>query len=89
MTADELRRRLVEIDDELRELPGDDFERRHRLLSESDECRAALDAALGPVAREATREWAERAGHKGSHEVDYDVMKARIRAVIGGSGASP
>ncbi len=59
-TADQLRTRLVEIADEIRELPE---------------------------AVEAAREWAERAGRKGTHDPHPDVLKARVRAHIAGSGS--
>jgi len=86
-TADELRRRLAEIADEVRALADDDFARRHQLLSESDECRAALSIADGPASEEAAKEWAERAGRKGSHEVDAEVAKGLVQAHIAGSGS--
>lgn len=77
-TANELRKRLVEIDDEIRDLPDDGFKRRHELLTESDSCRNALFAEVGTDIDEANKEWADRAGHKGEHEVDYDVLKGLI-----------
>lgn len=82
-TADELRTRLVEIDDEIRGLAADDFSRRHELLTESDVCRASLITAIGPDVDEAAKEWAERAARKGSHEVDYEIAKALAKAVVG------
>ena len=77
-TAGELRERLVEIDDEIRGLSADDFAGKHHLLTESDECRELLRAQVGAEASDATKEWAERAGRKGSHEPNYEARKAMI-----------
>jgi len=86
-TADELRKRLVEIVDEVDALADDDFARRYQLLSESDACRAALSIADGPASEEAAKEWAERAGRKGAHEIDPEVAKGLVRANVAGSGS--
>lgn len=75
-TADELRKRLVEIGDEISGLPADEFALRHELLTEADDCRRALLAEVGPEVDEANKEWADRAGRKGEHEVDHEVLKA-------------
>lgn len=74
-TADELRKRLVELDDEISDLPADEFALRHELLTEADVCRRALLAEVGPEVDAANKEWADRAGRKGEHEVDYEVLK--------------
>ncbi len=73
----ELRRRLVEIDDEIRALPTDAFAARYELDKERDLLRTQLaelvESELGPVAEQ----WAERSGRKGSHTTDYDVERAK------------
>ncbi len=86
-TPDEIRRRLVEIDDEVRALATDEFARRHELLTESDRCRTALLAEVGDEVDAANKRWADRAGHKGEHEVDYEVLKGlTISATPEGGG---
>ena len=87
-TADELRQRLVEIDDEIRGLSDDDFAHRHELLTESDSCRSALLAKVGPEIDEANKDWADRAGHKGEHEIDYEVLKGLTISAIPDSSSS-
>ncbi len=84
--AENLRKRLVEIDDELRDVASDDFGRRHELLTESDEVRAALEEEVGADLVEAAADWAERAGRKGSHEVDYEARKGMIVSPNEGGG---
>lgn len=69
-SPEELRERLVEIDDELRALPSDAFERKHELNSESDDLRRQLADQLGDEMDEASAGWAERAGRKGTHSVN-------------------
>ncbi|MCP3939698.1 MAG: hypothetical protein GY708_30510 [Actinomycetia bacterium] len=86
--AENLRKRLVEIGDELRDVASNDFARRHELLTESDVVRAALDEEVGEDLGEAAAEWAERAGHKGSHEVDYEARKGAIVSPIEPGGNS-
>jgi hypothetical protein len=81
-TANDLRKRLVDIDDEIRGLSDDAFARRHELLTESDACRNALFAEVGLDIDKANKEWADRAGHKGEHEVDYDVLKGLIISAV-------
>ena len=70
MTADLVRRRLVEIDDALRALPSDAFAERHVLNTEQDALRSELRALLGAELAAASDDWAERSGRKGSHSVD-------------------
>ena len=84
--ADELRRRIVKIDDECRSVDGDDFSRRYALLTEADNCRAEL---AGLVADElaASADWAVRAGRKGTHEIDPEIAKARVQVMTPGLGA--
>ena len=82
-TADELRARLAELLEEIDSLPADDFAGRHALLTESDVCRAALHEESGPALDEATRLWAERAGRKGGHEVDYEARQAAMISRVG------
>lgn len=69
-SPEELRRRFVEIADELRSLPADAFARKHELATEADTHRARLAEVLESDLREAGDQWAERAGRKGTHSVD-------------------
>ncbi len=85
-SPDEIRKRLVEIDDEVRALDADEFARRHELLTESDRCRAALLAEVGDEIDAANKEWADRAGHKGEHEVDYEALKGQTISATPDSG---
>lgn len=81
-TPEELRRRLVEIDDQVRGLQPDAFARKHELLVEGDELRAMLREALKDELESIGHLWAERAGHKGSHYVDYEAKRAGIPSPI-------
>ena len=78
MTDDDLRARLDELARELAVLPDDAFAEKFRLQSEADRLRAALQAASADEASEASARWADRAGRKGSHAEDPEVMKSRI-----------
>lgn len=87
-STDRDRQRLVEISDELRDLPGDDFAGKHRLNKEADILRGRI-AELGGGS-EILQQWAERSARKQSHTVDDDVESARAAIVSpnesGGAG---
>lgn len=76
-TPEELRRRLVEIGDELRSLPPDAFADKHALSTEADEHRAELARLLEDDLKATGDKWAERAGRKGAHSVDDDEKIAQ------------
>ncbi len=78
---EELRRRLVQIDDEIRALASDAFAEKHELNTEADELRSELAAQLGPAMDAASADWAERAGHKGTHSVNEDEKIAQAGIV--------
>ena len=48
LNVDDLRRRLVEIDDEIRGLPDEAFASKHKLNLEADRLRATLSELLEP-----------------------------------------
>ena len=82
-------RRLVEIDAELRALPGDAFARKHELRSEADAIRRELADLVSDDLSEARREWAQRSARKGSHaEPDPTQQAARIVSPIEGAGGA-
>ena len=84
MTADEIRRRLVEIDDELRALPDDAFAAKHPLRTEQDACRAELRVLVGHELGDMNDHWADRAGRKGTHSVNEDEQQqAAVRVTRG------
>ena len=62
MHVDEIRPRLLMIDDELRALPADAFAARHALRTEQDRLRDELRNAVGSEVGDAGDQWAERAG---------------------------
>ena len=74
----DLRKRLFEIQVELDALPGDAFAARHKLSSEADGLRATLEESMASEVEDRRREWADRAGRKGSHEEDPELAKLRI-----------
>ncbi len=76
-TPEQLRQRLVEIDDEVRGLPADAFASKHELLTEADQLRALLGEALEDDLQAIGEEWAERAGRKGTHTVNEDEKIAQ------------
>lgn len=84
---DQIRRRLVAIDDELRALPVDDFENKHRLSVEADGLRAQL-RSLDEGDSGVLAQWADRAAKKSGHTADDDVeaAKAAIPSPTDGGG---
>jgi len=74
---EDLRRRLVEIDDELRELPSDAFARKHELNTEGDNNRKLLADALAPELRAIGDDWADRSARKASHTANADELAAK------------
>ena len=70
--------RLVEIDDEMRELADDAFADKHALNLESDELRERLGELVGDDAQAAVDEWAGRAGRKGGHEQNVERLIAKV-----------
>lgn len=87
-TADSLRLRLVEIDDELRSLAPDAFAEKHELLTEGDRHRKMIAELLGSDLDAATSEWAIRASRKGTHTVDEAEMAAKAAIVSSGDGGT-
>ncbi len=86
--AETLRQRLAEIDTELRSLPGGAFARKYELGNESDAVRSQLSELMADDLDGASREWAERAGRKGTHaERDDDERAARIASPSEGGSA--
>ena len=84
MGAEEIRERLVRIDDERRALPSDAFAERHALNTEQDGLRTQLRALLADELDAASDGWAERAGHKGQHSVhDGERATAAVRVTRG------
>lgn len=84
--TDWLRRRLVELADEVAALDAADFAEKHRLNTEADELRKEL-AVLSERDAPARAAWAERAARKQSHEVDPAVAEAVISSPIEGGGS--
>ncbi len=87
-TPDELRRRLIEIDDEKRGLASDAFALKHKLNIEADGLRLELASQLGSEIDAANTGWAERAGRKGSHSVNEEQLIAQARIVSPSEGGS-
>ena len=87
--ANELRKRLVEIADELRALPADGFAAKHRLNLEADSCRRRLMELSRDNDGCLLEEWSDRAGRKGSHSVDSEVEQGKARIVSPMEGSGP
>lgn len=85
--AASLRRRLAEIDVELRTLPDDALACKHELRSEADAIRRELANLVSDDLSEAKSQWAKRSARKGSHaEADSAEQAARIVSPIEGAG---
>ncbi len=85
--ATDLRRRLAEVDAELRALPDDAFATKHELRSEADAIRRELADLVSDDLSDAKSEWAQRSARKGSHaEPDPAQQAARIVSPIEGGG---
>ena len=84
-SAERIRQRLVQLTDELRALPADDFASKHRLHSEADQLRRQL-SERGRDSDDTLRQWADRAARKATHTVDDDVEAARAAIVSPGEG---
>lgn len=80
-TAGQMRRRIVEISDELRALPCTAFKEKHRLNVEADHWRSRVAEILSDDLDGASSEWAERAGRKGSHAENIELAQARASIV--------
>ena len=83
-SADWIRRRLVEIDDEVRSLPSDDFARKHALRSEGDRLRELLGQGVEADASQTLAQWADRAVRKASHSADEELEEAKARLTSSG-----
>ncbi len=77
--------RLVDIDQELRDLPADAFTERIALTDEADAFRKVMLQPDPEALAAAKAKWAGRAGRKGAHEIDPEIAKAV--AVSKGMGA--
>lgn len=80
------RRQLVAIDDQLRSVPSDDFARRHALHEAADAFRSVLRDGNYHAVRAAQRAWSERAGRKGTHEVDVATLEGLVRSMMPAEG---
>lgn len=88
-SPDEIRKRLVEIDDELRTLPADEFALKHSLNVEADALRDQLTELTRSGDAAVLGEWADRAGRKGSHSSDNEVDQGAARIVSPMDGGGP
>ncbi len=77
VAVDRIRRRMIEIADELQSLAADDFSARHALNVEADGLRRQLQSLVADEVGTLAA-WAERAGRKGSHTEDVEAAKAAI-----------
>lgn len=84
----QLRARLVTIDDELRCLAADAFAAKYALQSEADTHRQLLRLLLESDLDDASRDWADRAGRKGTHSVNEDEQRAAAAIVSAGEGGT-
>lgn len=71
-TPEDIRRRLVQISDELSALDSMAFADKHALNLEADQLRSDLSALIGSDMEQANNEWAERAGRKNAQNPDED-----------------
>jgi hypothetical protein len=76
--ADDVRKRLGQIGDELRSLESDDFAAKLRLNVEADGLRGELGALAGPGIAEIGSRWAARSARKASRGVDTDLQTALV-----------
>lgn len=83
------RQQLVAIDDELRELPRDDFARRGALHAAADTFRDILRRGHAGALAAAREQWHARAGHKGGHTVDVAALEGWVRSMMTGPGTGP
>lgn len=72
---DAIRQRLADIDAELRSSPDIEWSHRVALRDEASKLRVALREAAAGDLEAAKAAWANRAGRKGAHEVDYDATQ--------------
>lgn len=84
--ADWARQRIVEIDDELRATPPEDFARRHALQSAADGFRQIMRSGHRDALSHARLVWEARAGRKGTHEVDTEAIKGMVRSMMPSAG---
>lgn len=78
-SPEDVRRRLVEISDELAGLDSMAFAEKHALNLEGDQLRNELSEMIGSEMDQANSEWAERAGRKGAQNIDQgEASRAAI-----------
>lgn len=73
----DVRRRLVEISDELSGLDPMAFAAKHELNLEADQLRNRLSSLIGSEMEAANREWSDRSGRRGGAD-SYEDNAARI-----------
>lgn len=83
---DWIRQRIVELDDRQRSLPSTDIAARHALLEATDGLRSILRDGHTERIHAAREGWEARAGRKGGHEVDHDVIAAVVRSMMPSQG---
>ncbi|MGH1490336.1 MAG: hypothetical protein ACRBK7_13260 [Acidimicrobiales bacterium] len=88
-SPNEIRKRLVEIDDELRTSPANEFATRHLLNMEADSLRRRLKDLTRDSDRALLAEWSSQAGHKGAHTSDHEVAQGSARIVSPMEGGGP
>lgn len=76
VTAQQLRRGIVEIDDRVRALPVDAFDEKYRLQREADELRRVL-SDLGESDEATLSSWSARAASKNARVFDQELELAK------------
>ncbi len=85
-SAEAIRRRLGEIHAELGALPSDAFAEKHELNVEADKLKQKQRDLMQDRLDDASDEWSQRAGHKGSHTQDDQLAGAKARLIQPGEG---
>ncbi len=86
--SDQLRQELVATLRARDALPASAFDAKLVLSEQIADLRQRLADATRADRQDAADEWAERAGRKGSHEVDDEAAAAVAAAYMPGEGAS-
>lgn len=87
-SAEAIRRRLAEIHAELSALPTDAFVQKHALNTEADQLKQDQRDLMQDRLDEASDEWSNRAGRKGSHTQDDQLEGAKARLIQPGPGGA-
>jgi hypothetical protein len=83
---DWVRRQMVELDDLQRSMPATDIAARHAIHETIDGLRTILQAGHADQIHAVREGWEARAGRKGEHDIDPDVLVGFVKSMMSSGG---